>query len=300
MRDIKQWEEADLDAVVAAGEKENVSIDYKASDALNFSDRTVMGDGRQLGLKHRENLIRDVAAMANAEGGIIIYGIKEKSGGYPKEVDNGIELRVTNADRIEQILTTNIHPRIEGVFIRPIELKSKGAGKYGFAISISKATTNGPHQSDDKIYWKRHDATKLPMDDHEIRDMVGRSLVFGRKFGIAWDLLVEIRRIIAAAKARAATPPSHHLKRERLAIAVSNNLRSSGVAIMALPKETRSLAVKLINAIDEYNSVVETIDPGQGDQARLNEPLLKLLTDIQGFGDTICGGLLTVLEDEPK
>src|SRR6266849_2369275 len=126
MRDVREWEEGDLDAIVAANEKENVSLDYKASEALNFGDGTSMRDGRPLGEKHREDLIRDVAAMANAEGGLVIFGIKEKGGGYPKKVDDGIDLNVTNADRIEQILNTNIHPRVEGFFIKPVELKSKG------------------------------------------------------------------------------------------------------------------------------------------------------------------------------
>ncbi len=81
MRNIREWEEAELDAIVAANGKENVSLDYKASEALNFGDKTALKDGKPLGEKHREDLIRDVAAMANAEGGLIIYGIKERTGG---------------------------------------------------------------------------------------------------------------------------------------------------------------------------------------------------------------------------
>jgi hypothetical protein len=57
--------------------------------------------------------------------------------------------------------------RLEGFFIRPIELKSKGQGTSAFVIVISKASAHAPHQSDDKLYHKRHDATKLVMDDYE-------------------------------------------------------------------------------------------------------------------------------------
>jgi hypothetical protein len=259
-----------------------------------------MADNRPLGAKHREDLIRDVSAFANAEGGLIIYGIKEKRGGYPKEVDDGTDLNTTNLDRIEQILTTNIHPRIEGLFIKPVELKSKGAGKYGFVVCIPKATTNAPHQADDKIYYKRHDATKLPMDDHEIRDMVGRSLEFGRKFGIAWDLLVEVRRIFAAATERSKIDKGQYLPRTSLYIAVSQSLRTSGVAVMALPQALRQKAAKLINDVDKYNSIIETVDPGQREEARLNDPLRALLSEIIANGDQICSGLLKVLEDEPR
>jgi predicted HTH transcriptional regulator len=114
--------------------------------------------------------------MANAEGGLVIYGIAEREGGYPDRVDDGIDLKVADADQIEQIILSNIHPRVEGFFVHPIELKRKAKGRFAYVISIPKASKNAPHQSDDKLYHKRHDATKLPMDDNEVRDMIGRSL----------------------------------------------------------------------------------------------------------------------------
>jgi hypothetical protein len=299
MKNVHDWEEVDLDLVVRAGEKENTGLDYKASAALNLKDsRPATGRGT-LGNKHREDLIRDVAAMANAEGGLIIYGIAERTGGYPKEVDDGIELNVINADTIEQVLTSNIHPRVEGFFIKPIELKSKGKGKYAYVISIPKAAKNAPHQSDDKVYYKRHDATKLPMNDHEVRDMIGRSLEFGKKFGIAWDLQVEIRRIVAVATERNNIPPGDYVPRATLLIAVSNSLRSSGIAIMSLARPLRSKAAQLIKAIDEYNSIVETVDAGHRGETRLNAPLREHLRAIVENGNEICTGLIEVLKDEP-
>jgi hypothetical protein len=51
--------------------------------------------------------------------------------------------------------------------------------------------------------------------------------------------------------------------------------------------------------VDEYNSIVETIDPGRREEARLNEPMRALLAEIMKLGGDICGGLLEVLRDEP-
>jgi hypothetical protein len=79
-----------------------------------------------------------------------------------------------------------------------------------------------------------------------------------------------------------------------------NGLRTSGVAVMSLPRTLRHSAVRLVNAVDQYNSTIETIDPGQKETARLNEPLKALLAEIQGLGNAICGGLLEVLKDEPE
>jgi predicted HTH transcriptional regulator len=156
MKDIRDWEEADLDLLARAGEKENTSLDYKASAALNFKDQRRRTDGKgTLGTKHREDLIRDVAAFANAEGGLIVYGITERTGrtgtGYPDSVDDGIEHTVVNADTIKRVILSNIHPRVEGFYIKPVELKSRGPGRYAYVISIPKAGTNAPHQSDDKV-----------------------------------------------------------------------------------------------------------------------------------------------------
>ena len=300
MRLVNEWQEEDLDLVVKANEKENINIDYKASEALNFDDKMKLNNSnRTLGQKHRDELIRDVAAIANAEGGIIIYGIEERTGGYPKRIDDGYDAKKTSADRIEQILVTNIHPRLEGFSIRPIELKSKGSNKFAFVLSIAKASTNVPHQADDKLYYKRHEATRMVMDDYEIRDMMRRSIEFGRKFGVARDLLMEIRRIIAAASERSQLG-SDHMPRSRLTITISHDLRASGVSVMSLPRKLRDNAIELVNAVDRYNSVIETTDPGQREEARLTQPLRALLADAQRLGTTICDGILKVLKDEPE
>ena len=136
------------------------------------------------------------------------------------------------------------------------------------------------------------------MDDNEVRDMIGRSLEFGKKFGIAWDLLVEIRRIIAAATERNNISAGDWVPRTTLTIAVSSSLRSSGVAIMSLPRPLRGKAAALINAIDEYNSIVETVDPGQHGNARLDARLRKLLGKVIENGQQISDGLTEVLKDE--
>jgi hypothetical protein len=137
------------------------------------------------------------------------------------------------------------------------------------------------------------------MDDNEIRDMMGRSLEFGRKFGIAWDLLVEINRIVAAATARNQIGKGEHVPRSALAIAVSPSLRSSGVAIMSLPRPLRTKAAELISIVDEYNSKIETVDPGHREEARLTDQLREMLGKMIKDGGQICEGLNDVLKEQP-
>ncbi|WP_316229609.1 ATP-binding protein [Bradyrhizobium sp. SZCCHNR1070] len=299
MKDVREWDETDLQRVVEADQKETTTLDYKASAALSFKDRTQMSNGKgTVGEKHRQDLIRDVASMANAEGGLIIYGIKERSGGYPDEVDDGADPKTVSAEQIEQIILTNINPRLEGFVVHRIDLKLKGNGTCAFVISISKAHRNAPHQADDKLYYRRHDATKLVMEDNEIRDMIGRSLEFGKKFGIAWDLLIEIRRIVAAATARQQSRAiSGGIPGKDLIITVSSSLRSSGVAVMSLPQPLRIKAARLINTVDQYNSLVELSD-GQHVLAGAAQ-FVALLGQLTQDGEEICAGLEDVLKDQP-
>jgi hypothetical protein len=159
--------------------------------------------------------------------------------------------------------------------------------------------TNRTTRSDDKVYYKRHGATKLPMDDNEVRDMVGRSLELGKKFGTAWDLFVEIQRIVAAATERQNISAGQYLPRATLSITVSNSLRSSGVAIMSLPRGLRARAAGLIHAIDAYNSIIETVDPGEREKARLTDRLRALLREMIDNGEEIRNGLLDILKDQP-
>jgi hypothetical protein len=65
--------------------------------------------------------------MANAEGRLIIYGIAERKGGYPDQVDDGIDPKVGDADTIERIILSNINPRLDGFFIRRgVEVEGQG------------------------------------------------------------------------------------------------------------------------------------------------------------------------------
>jgi hypothetical protein len=299
MKEVREWDESDLVQIVKSGQKETTTLDYKASASLAFKDKKPLSDGKgTLGDKHRQDIIRDVASMAIAEGGLIIYGIKEKKGGYPDRIDDGMDPQTISAEQIEQIILTNINPRVEGLIVHPIDLKSKGKGNCAFVISVLKAEKNAPHQADDKVYYRRHDATKLKMEDNEIRDMIGRSLEFGRKFGAAWDLLVEVRRIVEAAEARSQIGEGVQMPRDRLKIEISPSLRSSGVALMALARPLRRKAADLIGDLDQYNSFIDTADPGQRETARLTVNLRFLLKEIVTQARELGNGLLEVLKDE--
>ncbi len=203
-------------------------------------------------------------------------GVKADKDGFPLEADEGFDTSKLNADGFEQILLNNIHPPLEGLSIEPIEMKSKGNRRFAFIIHVPKATRNAPHQTPDHRYHRRHERTRLMMSDSEVRDAMKRAIDYGRQYGAAWDLGVEVARLASAIRERKAHDSSF-VPRDRLVISVSNGLRSAGNAMVLLPKGIRQEAALLIAEIDAYNAVIETVwmavrirakmvqSPGRGD-----------------------------------
>jgi hypothetical protein len=118
--------------------------------------------------------------MANAAGGTLIYGIEEKDN-KPSRIDDGNES--VSREWIEQVLSSNIQPQIQGLIITPIQL-SKG---WGYVIDVPQSTSRGAHQAPDKKYYKRQNFQAVPMDDYEIRDVMRRTTTPDLKVSLFLD-----------------------------------------------------------------------------------------------------------------
>jgi hypothetical protein len=146
---------ADLERLIKYQVEENITLEYKASPALN----------RQ----NRDEICKDVSAFANSTGGQIVYGIVEEER-LPKELDEGVDAKAITREWIEQIINSNIQPRIRGVVITPIQLTKD---RYAYVITIPSGST--AHQAPDKKYYRRFNFQSVAMHDHEIRDVMKRS-----------------------------------------------------------------------------------------------------------------------------
>jgi hypothetical protein len=145
---------ADLQRLIADEIQESLTLDYKASPAL-AKDRTA-------------ELCKDVSAFANSAGGQIVYGIVEKDR-KPAVVDDGSDL---SREWIEQVIDSNIQPRIEGLMIAPIALAT---GRHAYVITIPQASARAPHQAPDHRYYKRQNFQSVPMEDYEVKDVMHRA-----------------------------------------------------------------------------------------------------------------------------
>jgi hypothetical protein len=175
----------------------------------------------------------------------------------------------------------------------------KGANQVAYAVDVPQATSRAPHQSKDHRYYKRSNFESKPMEDYEVRDAMRRSIDYGRQYVTAWDLNVEIKRLISAAREREQVDIGFpFMARDRLIISVSDTLRSAGHAIILLEKSIRQLVGRLLQMIDEFNSVVETVNPGQ-QNVTVSQQFRRQLLELRIVAEQVSGALTLVLEREP-
>jgi hypothetical protein len=147
----------DLQRLIDDEIQESLTLDYKASGAL----------GRQN--NQRNELCKDVSAFANSAGGQIVYGITEE-GHLPSGIDGGVDPQEISREWIEQVINSNIQPRIRGLIIKAIPLDDD---LTAYALTIPPSTT--AHQAPDKRYYRRFNFQSVAMDDYEVRDVMNRS-----------------------------------------------------------------------------------------------------------------------------
>lgn len=149
----------DLENLIKNRVQESLHFDYKDSRAISDSAQ--------------HEIAKDVSAFANADGGMIIYGIRENQH-LPEAIDEGVDHTRFSREWLEQIILDNINPRIDGLLIAQIPLV---ADRSAFATKIPKSY-RGPHQDQStKRYYKRYNFKSQPMEDYEINDLRSRALV---------------------------------------------------------------------------------------------------------------------------
>lgn len=156
-----KWTQERLQAYIDNGIEESLTLDYKAAPALDRTD------------SKKKEITKDISSMANSAGGILIYGIAE----YPDEARKHLPERIDPISRKQfpkewiESIASNIHPRINDLCIIPVSLQSDG-DHVAYVVVVPQSTT--AHQATDWRYYKRYNFQSIPMEDHEVRDVMGR------------------------------------------------------------------------------------------------------------------------------
>jgi hypothetical protein len=161
-REPWEWEEADLLRLISDQVEESRELEYKASGALGQSD------------SKKTEISKDVSSFAHSVGGTIIYGIQESSGKAPRipvALDE-IDPSQFSKERLEDVITSRIHRRIDGIRIKSVELSGTQSGKVAYVVHIPQS--NNIHQAHDHRFYKRFNFKSTPMEQYEIEDVLNR------------------------------------------------------------------------------------------------------------------------------
>ena len=150
------WDQARVQQYIDDGVEESLNLDYKAAGALAKTD------------SKRREVTKDVSAMANSDGGNILYGVTE-NGHLPGNIDP-VNRQAISKEWLEHVIG-NIRPRIENLIIHSVTIGNSNPDVV-YIVQIPKSHT--AHQATDKRYYKRHNFESVAMDDYEIRDVMNR------------------------------------------------------------------------------------------------------------------------------
>ncbi|HYD55045.1 MAG TPA: ATP-binding protein [Gemmatimonadaceae bacterium] len=186
MHRAKKWAEVDLLTLVRDGVGESVSLEFKSCGALERTER------------NKKELARDVTALANSAGGVIVYGVQELGNGR-FELDQGLDPSERSCEWVEDVLSA-VQQRIEGVDVHSVSLETHSPGREAIVVYVPQST-RAPHQAPDYKFYKRHGSRVLPMEEYEVRDVSRRQLacdlrvdiVFGPALGIPRSRATEPR-----------------------------------------------------------------------------------------------------------
>lgn len=157
----EQWNQSRIQGLIDNGTEESLILEYKSAEAFGKSDAK------------KKEITKDVSAMANSTGGIILYGVKEydepAKRHLPEKID-AVNRNEFSKEWVEQVIN-NIRPRIDGITIHPVNIDGD-QDKVAYVIEIQQSTT--AHQATDYRYYKRFNFESVPMEDYEIKDVMNR------------------------------------------------------------------------------------------------------------------------------
>lgn len=147
-----------LESLIKNKVEESLNLDYKSAKSLDNTQSCSV------------EISKDVSALANSDGGIIVYGISEdaEKRHFPRGIDP-IDRMQFSKERLEQIINSNIRPRIDRLNIYPITISDL---MVVYVVEVDKSET--AHQAADKRYYKRYNFQSVSMEDYEIRDIMNR------------------------------------------------------------------------------------------------------------------------------
>ena len=149
----------DIQSLIDSGVRESEVLEYKEA-SRKFTD------------KEKNEIGKDVSAMANSGGGAIVYGVSTDRNDTTRPL--AIEsLAVKNIETFDRVLNSTIQPPVKG-----IEKRLLPQGQPRVMVVYIPPSEEPPHQNlVGKKYYRRSGVESIPME----HDLV--ALHFGRRLG---------------------------------------------------------------------------------------------------------------------
>lgn len=145
---------------------EGLHIDYKCGNTFHPEKP------KSEKVKFNEEFPKDVSALANTEGGIIIFGIAEPLvGGVTQYVEELVDFTCIKRERLETLIS-KINPPIKP---KILFIPSPHDAKRGF-ITVEVERSKTVHQSSDNLYYQRSGSSNSSITDSTIRALMNREV----------------------------------------------------------------------------------------------------------------------------
>jgi predicted HTH transcriptional regulator len=110
------------------------------SASLDFKRELPRSSKKEEEDKDKQELLKDVCAFANTDGGDLVYGISDKDGAAEKVMPIVDEAADAAERRLRQVLDAGIEPRIQGIRFQRVEIDTS----YVLIVRVP-ASFDGPH-----------------------------------------------------------------------------------------------------------------------------------------------------------
>lgn len=161
-----------IEQAIAEGVEERADLDWKSALPLTASTK----EGREA---QAMELAKDIAAMANSGGGMIVYGVKEKGGGSSAagEIKPVGPIGEDVLKTIRQVANNRIYPPV--TTLRLIPVAPSEHPENGLLAALVTPSLDTPHlvhpkgTQDDKGWFQapwRHGADTFHMNERQLAD----------------------------------------------------------------------------------------------------------------------------------
>ena len=171
MKQPWDWTEEDLLKLAEEATTESLILQFQPCSAVERTEERKLEIGR------------DVSALANSAGGTLVYGVLKRDD-RAIGLDEGFDPRSIKPEWLEQVIHSEVQPRLEGLRIASVALSGERKGRAAYIVHVPQSL-RGPHQASDHRYYRRFRSQSVPMEDYEVRDILRRAAGPDLRLGFA-------------------------------------------------------------------------------------------------------------------